>query len=993
MKLVAPFFLFCLCITLSAMPRAIVIEDFDDGEVELSSWADEDLDPDDWTLDTLNTYAGSAYALKLYGNTWKQCAVAPVTLQDGDVWQVACWVDNLGSIHGFGLGDSTNVLFYALDGSDELNPEVWVTAGQGYFPEDQWVLHGMPVAEDFLARFDYLPVIDRIVFVNDGDSNSGVCLFDLVQDVTEDLPVAPLVTVSYDIAEPARSADGSRTVEVQFHSTVDDPDSDSLSYAWSFGDGATGTLADPLHVYDITDDHEYSVLLAVLDDTGLRGYASCHVQVDEGNTSLPLSINFTGDIMLARYYETPGGIIPTQGVEAVFAPTRDMLADADLTVANLECCFTTATQHHPTKSIYYKGNPTNVSGLVFAGIDVVSMANNHTMDYLYPGLAETQAVLDSAGVVYGGAGADSYEAYRPVIWNAKGLNVAMLFASDRTGQYNNAQPYLNAGYDSPGFAMLTPWYTLQQMEEVDAASDFQVLNWHCGSEYSTSPGSNYDFIPPPDMVDPHGDEDYDPLIDVPQMWDRQLRQFAIDNGADAVICHHPHIIQGVEVYEGKLIAHSLGNYAFDLYYPETMPSMILRGELTADGFKRWTIRPVFIDDYIPRPATGGLGLHILDYIARRSQELDTTVRVHRDSLYADVILDPNFIVPQQTVVDTMISLEQRDDMYVSAPVALARRGDISSMHLTTAGGTWEARLGRDLVWWGNMENEGSSMWNLNSNYEDYNTDTCHTGQRCIKHQNWTGGDGVTTNLVDRIKCGSDSAGYTVQAWVKTDTAQSATVNVRFYTTRTDNAYLDEQNLGELNGTNDWTFLWNDLTLPDGSAYFDVRMLSMFSESEPGPAWYDDVNLVEWTDWAPVNELDEIAHPNDWYWLQVRTADEQEQVLLSYEETTWTDYVERVHGGTASVMGASLHRNWPNPFNPRTTFAFSMAQPGRATLKVYNVRGQLVRTVADGRFGAGEHEVQWNGDDNTGRTVASGVYLYRLQVGGRTVGTRKCLLLK
>jgi len=66
-------------------------------------------------------------------------------------------------------------------------------------------------------------------------------------------------------------------------------------------------------------------------------------------------------------------------------------------------------------------------------------------------------------------------------------------------------------------------------------------------------------------------ENYAPNLIRPQMWDIEMRHFAIDNGADLVIVHHPHIIQGVEVYEGKLIAHSLGNFVFDLSYAETFP--------------------------------------------------------------------------------------------------------------------------------------------------------------------------------------------------------------------------------------------------------------------------------------------------------------------------------------------------------------------------------------------------------------------------------------
>lgn len=94
------------------------------------------------------------------------------------------------------------------------------------------------------------------------------------------------------------------------------------------------------------------------------------------------------------------------------------------------------------------------------------------------------------------------------------------------------------------------------------------------------------------------------------MWDIAIRHFAIDSGADLVIVHHPHIIQGIEVYQGKVIAHSLGNFAFDLTYPETMPSMIFYADASRDGFSNFLIKPVFIDNFIPKPATGQLGKYI-----------------------------------------------------------------------------------------------------------------------------------------------------------------------------------------------------------------------------------------------------------------------------------------------------------------------------------------------------------------------------------------------
>jgi hypothetical protein len=93
-----------------------------------------------------------------------------------------------------------------------------------------------------------------------------------------------------------------------------------------------------------------------------------------------------------------------------------------------------------------------------------------------------------------------------------------------------------------------------------------------------------------------------------------------------------------------------------------------------------------------------------------------------------------------------------------------------------------------------------------------------------------------------------------------------------------------------------------------------------------------------------------------------------------------------------VLAISLAQNYPNPFNPQTTIAFSITARSHVSLKVFDVNGALVRTLADGTQTAGAHEIRWDGRDDRGASVSSGVYFYRLSTGGFTQ-TRKMVLLK
>jgi hypothetical protein len=88
----------------------------------------------------------------------------------------------------------------------------------------------------------------------------------------------------------------------------------------------------------------------------------------------------------------------------------------------------------------------------------------------------------------------------------------------------------------------------------------------------------------------------------------------------------------------------------------------------------------------------------------------------------------------------------------------------------------------------------------------------------------------------------------------------------------------------------------------------------------------------------------------------------------------------------------LYNNYPNPFNPSTTIEYSIPQTGRVKLRIFNIKGQKVKTLIDGDIEKGRHRVVWNGRDERNRSVASGVYFIRLEAAGKSC-TRKAMLLK
>jgi flagellar hook assembly protein FlgD len=109
---------------------------------------------------------------------------------------------------------------------------------------------------------------------------------------------------------------------------------------------------------------------------------------------------------------------------------------------------------------------------------------------------------------------------------------------------------------------------------------------------------------------------------------------------------------------------------------------------------------------------------------------------------------------------------------------------------------------------------------------------------------------------------------------------------------------------------------------------------------------------------------------------------------------------RIYGTSGSTANdtevtspvAVRSRNYPNPFNPSTTIRFSLPIATEGSLSIYNLKGQRIKTLAEGILAKGDHEVVWNGKDEHGEHVASGVYLYRIQAGAQSI-SKQMLLMK
>jgi poly-gamma-glutamate capsule biosynthesis protein CapA/YwtB (metallophosphatase superfamily) len=293
--------------------------------------------------------------------------------------------------------------------------------------------------------------------------------------------------------------------------------------------------------------------------------------VDTATQSLTVNLEAVGDIMLAR---TVGQQVQSQGPQVVFAGVQTVLDSADVLVGNLECALTSGGSPQP-KTFTFAAPPETTKALALAGFDVLSLANNHAMDYGAAGLADTVNNLNQNGIASAGAGMNAAEAYRPVILERNGLRLAFLAYADVQVESSGFDAHAWIATDSqPGIAWADPDQIKADVTAARIEADLVIVLLHSGYEITS--------------IIPNISDDQ-----------RLAAHAAIDAGAAVVIGSHPHFLQSIERYHGGLIAYSLGNFVFDDYRGIANETIILRVVLTRAGFQSYEWVPVLIENGLP----------------------------------------------------------------------------------------------------------------------------------------------------------------------------------------------------------------------------------------------------------------------------------------------------------------------------------------------------------------------------------------------------------
>jgi poly-gamma-glutamate synthesis protein (capsule biosynthesis protein) len=259
----------------------------------------------------------------------------------------------------------------------------------------------------------------------------------------------------------------------------------------------------------------------------------------------PITLIFVGDIMLDRGV---GWTIQKYGQgdwKFPFLKISDYLQKADILFGNLEGPI--SDKGVRVGSIYsFRNDPKAIEGLTFAGFNVLSLANNHTLDYTRKALEDCLTRLSNIGIGYVGVGFTENEAFSPFIKKIEGTKIGFL-------AYTNLGPESwRATSENSGIAWLSEKDMEKIKEDIEAAkekTDVLIVSLHTGEEYQKKP----------------------------TQFQVEFSKMAIEAGADLVVGHHPHVVQEIEKYKEKYIAYSLGNFVFDQNFSEeTMKGLILK---------------------------------------------------------------------------------------------------------------------------------------------------------------------------------------------------------------------------------------------------------------------------------------------------------------------------------------------------------------------------------------------------------------------------------
>lgn len=288
-----------------------------------------------------------------------------------------------------------------------------------------------------------------------------------------------------------------------------------------------------------------------------------------------VDLRFYGDVYVPQHILARTGTTPDDPV--LFRGMRDLLDDSLHNIVNFEGVATDAFIAHEPKRYLLRMPPTAPAILKAAGVNVATLANNHSMDFGYQGLFDTLVGLHQAGIEHTGAGANFAAAVRPVILAGESQTYCLLAFSKTLPES------FWAGNSHPGTAVADVSLLMRSIDGCVAQGFAPIVSLHWGQENMRNA----------------------------QSYQKDLAHQAIDHGARLVVGHHPHVLQEFEVYKNRPILYSIGNFAFGTAPSNSRAEGLAVGLKIERGGRATTLvlTPIVVNtrtvDFRPRPLREG----------------------------------------------------------------------------------------------------------------------------------------------------------------------------------------------------------------------------------------------------------------------------------------------------------------------------------------------------------------------------------------------------
>ncbi|MCG2796499.1 MAG: CapA family protein [Actinomycetia bacterium] len=337
---------------------------------------------------------------------------------------------------------------------------------------------------------------------------------------------------------------------------------------------------------DITLTDEHICMLSYMKRDGAVAEMEEYL---EGCRDTPdVTLTAIGDIIPAR---TVVQKMDLHGIDYPFERAAPYVRGADIVCGNLECPLSDRVEP-PDEGIYFVAPSETINGIKLLGLNLVTLANNHSSNFGENVFTDTLDLLKANNLEYVGGGIDRAEAYAPRYRDVRGLRFGFL-------NYNAIIGALDATDTSPGVANIHLWPSFDddpedikmvedEIAEAKREADFLVVFFHWGKEYHR-----------------------DPVESV-----KQMAHKACDAGADLIIGTHPHCIQEIERYGNKFIFYSLGNFVFDQMSDEKVRTgIIVKLEFEGARVSEMNLVPYRIHDFCqPVVFEGDTGQYVLNEV-------------------------------------------------------------------------------------------------------------------------------------------------------------------------------------------------------------------------------------------------------------------------------------------------------------------------------------------------------------------------------------------